>query len=148
MDDFDHQRYSRHVLFSGIGEEGQRRIVHSAVAIVGCGALGSAQADMLARAGVSQLRLIDRDFVEWSNLQRQTLFHESDAHDSVPKAIALARELKKINSSCGVDAQVEDFNSSNAEDFLTRVDLVMDGSDNFQARYLINDCSVKLQIPW
>src|SRR2546425_8904450 len=132
MDDFDHQRYSRHVLFSGIGEEGQRRIVHSAVAIVGCGALGSAQADMLARAGVAGLRLIDRDFVEWSNLQRQTLFRESDARDSVPKAIALARELKHVNSSCSVHAEVDDFNSSNAEDFLAGTSVVLDGSDNFQ----------------
>ncbi len=148
MADFDHERYSRHVLFAGIAKEGQQRIAHSVVAIVGCGALGSAQADMAARAGVGELRLIDRDFVEWSNLQRQTLFREADAHDSVPKAIALSRELKQINSSCRIHAEVEDFNSSNAVDFLAGVNLVLDGSDNFQARYLTNDCSVKLHIPW
>jgi adenylyltransferase/sulfurtransferase len=103
---------------------------------------------MLARAGVKELRLIDRDFVEWSNLQRQSLFKESDAHTATAKAVALSRELKLVNSSCLFRAEVDDFNSSNAEDFLAGTDLVLDGSDNFQARYLINDCSVKLGIPW
>jgi len=145
---FDAERYSRHVLFEGIGEEGQARISRSTALIVGCGALGSAQAEMLARSGVGTLKLVDRDFVEWSNLQRQTLFSEQDARESLPKAVALERALEKINSSCRVHAAVEDFNSSNAEDFVAGSDVVLDGTDNFQTRYLINDCSVKLGIPW
>ncbi|HEV8132573.1 MAG TPA: ThiF family adenylyltransferase [Acidobacteriota bacterium] len=144
----DFERYSRHVLFPGIGEEGQRRISDSVVAIVGCGALGSAQAEMLARAGVGELHMVDRDFVEWSNLQRQSLFKETDARDSIPKAVALSRELKLIDSQCRVYSEVDDFNSSNAEDFLARAELVLDATDNFQTRYLINDCSVKLGMAW
>ncbi|MBI4456158.1 MAG: ThiF family adenylyltransferase [Acidobacteria bacterium] len=148
MADLDRERYSRHLVFPGIKEEGQERISSSVVIVIGCGALGSAQAEMLARAGVAELRLVDRDFVEWSNLQRQTLFTEADARDSIPKALALSRELKRINSHCGIFAHVEDFNSSNAEEFLLGVHLILDGSDNFQTRYLINDCSVKLNVPW
>ncbi|MBI3940309.1 MAG: ThiF family adenylyltransferase [Acidobacteria bacterium] len=148
MADLDLERYSRHVLFHGLGEEGQRRIMQSTVAVVGCGALGSAQAEMLARAGVAALRVMDRDFVEWSNLQRQALFTEADARQSVPKAIALSRELERINSRCQILARVEDFNPSTAEEFLAGADLILDGCDNFQTRYLINDCAVVLGIPW
>ncbi|HEY2933268.1 MAG TPA: ThiF family adenylyltransferase [Acidobacteriota bacterium] len=148
MPSFDAERYSRHVFFAGIGEEGQARICRSTALIIGCGALGSAQAEMLARSGVGVLKLVDRDFVEWSNLQRQTLFSEEDARQSLPKAVALESALKRINSSCRIQAEVEDFNSSNAEQFVEGADVVLDGTDNFQARYLINDCSVKLNTPW
>jgi molybdopterin/thiamine biosynthesis adenylyltransferase len=148
MADGGFERYSRHVLFQGLGEAGQRRILGSTAAIVGCGALGSAQAEMLVRAGVGELRVIDRDFVDWSNLQRQSLFTEEDAAGAVPKAVALARELRRINSGCRIAADVADFNTSTAEDFLAGCCVALDGSDNFQARYLLNDCAVKLNIPW
>src|SRR5262245_30864826 len=128
-------RYSRHILFPGLGKSGQARILESCVAIVGGGALGSAQAEMLVRAGVAELRVMDRDFVDWTNLQRQSLFTEADAAGAVPKAVALARELKRIDSDCRIVGRVEDFNAGTAEDHLRGCDLVLDGSDNFQARY-------------
>jgi adenylyltransferase/sulfurtransferase len=148
MDASDPQRYSRQERFAGIGEAGQRRILQSRVAIVGCGALGSVQAEALVRAGVGFLRLIDRDYVELSNLQRQFLFDESDSCAGIPKAIAAERRLKVINSAIEIDAVVADLVPSNAEDLMGGVDLVIDGLDNFETRYIINDFSVSRRRPW
>ena len=145
---FDSGRHSRQVRFAGVGEEGQRRIQMSRVAIVGCGALGSVHAEILSRAGAGFLRIVDRDFVELSNLQRQLLFDESDARDSTPKAVAAAKRLRQIASGVNVDSVVEDLSPANAEDLLGDVDLIMDGTDNFETRYLINDFSVSHGIPW
>ncbi|HEX9764495.1 MAG TPA: ThiF family adenylyltransferase [Candidatus Acidoferrales bacterium] len=144
----DRARYSRQVLFAGIGEEGQRRLAEARVAIVGCGALGSAQANALARAGVGFLRIVDRDFVEESNLQRQMLFDEADARDSLPKAVAAQRKLSLINSSVRVEGVVADLVPENAEALLSDCALVLDGTDNFETRWLINDVAVKHQRPW
>jgi len=141
-------RYSRQVLFDEIGREGQARLAASRVLLVGCGALGSAHAEMLARAGVGKLRIIDRDFVEFSNLHRQTLFGESDANAKLPKAIAAKSRIAAINSEVEVDAIVADINNSNVEGFLEGCDLVIDGTDNFQVRYLVNDACVKKGTIW
>src|SRR3954464_7095233 len=130
------ERYSRQILFPGIGAHGQRRLLESRVAIIGCGATGSALASLLARAGVGSLRIIDRDYVEPSNLQRQVLFDESDAAESVPKAIAAARKIAAFNSEIVVEAQVADLIPDNIESLLANVDLVLDGTDNFETRYL------------
>jgi adenylyltransferase/sulfurtransferase len=142
------ERYSRQVRFRGIGEEGQRRLQASVVAIVGCGALGTVSAEMLARAGIGRLVLIDRDFVEWSNLQRQFLFEESDAADALPKAIAAARRLERVNSSIRIDPAVTDLVPSNIHELLDPVDLIVDGTDNFETRYLLNDYTVERSVPW
>lgn len=142
------ERYSRQVLFAPMGRQGQDRILASRVAIVGCGALGSFQADALARAGTGFLRIIDRDFVELSNLQRQWLFDEADAENALPKAAAAAQRLKAINSQIVVEAAVADLIPSNAEELLDGVDLVLDGSDNFETRYLVNDFCVSRGVPW
>jgi molybdopterin/thiamine biosynthesis adenylyltransferase len=142
------ERYSRQVLFDGIGEEGQRRLQTSRVLIVGCGALGSAQAESLARAGVGRLRIVDRDFVEASNLQRQTMFTERDAEDRIPKAIAAATHIRKINSETQTEPEVTDVNHSNIERLIEGCDVVIDGTDNFATRYLINDACVKHEIKW
>ena len=115
----DLNKYSRQVLFAGLGEAGQRRLLGARVVIVGCGALGSAQANALARAGVGWLRLIDRDFVEESNLQRQMLFTEADAREALPKAVAAERQLKQINSAVGVEGIVADLVPENAEELLS-----------------------------
>ena len=144
MDD----RYSRQILFSGIGEEGQRRLTAARVLIVGCGALGSAHAESLARAGIGHLRIVDRDFVEPSNLQRQTMFTESDAEKRLPKAIAAANHLRQINSEIEIEPHVTDVNYSNIEQLLDRCDVVVDGTDNFATRYLVNDACVKHNITW
>src|SRR5215472_7423498 len=120
-------RYSRQIRFRGIGEAGQQRLLDARVAVVGCGALGSFQAGALARAGVGRLTLIDRDYVEWSNLQRQWLFEESDARDSLPKAAACARRISAINSGVTVGAEVSDLTPANIEDLLEGVDLILDG---------------------
>ncbi len=141
-------RYSRQVLFPPIGPEGQARLRRSRVAIVGCGALGTAQADALARAGIGALRLVDRDFVEESNLQRQTLFDESDARDSLPKAVAAARKLKGINSQVEVEGIIADATSANVENLVGGAHLILDGTDNFETRYLLNDVALKRGIPW
>ncbi len=141
-------RYSRQQRFAGIGEHGQRRILQSRVAIVGCGALGSVQAEALARAGVGFLRLIDRDYVELSNLQRQFLFDESDARAGMPKAAAAQRRLGAINSGIEIDAAIADLVPSNADELIGGVDLILDGSDNFETRYLINDFAVNRGVPW
>jgi adenylyltransferase/sulfurtransferase len=148
MRDWDRLRYSRQVLFSGIGEAGQQRLMRARVVIVGCGALGSFEAEALARAGVGYLRLVDRDYVEWSNLPRQWLFEERDAEEGLPKAIAAARRLARINSSAVVEPAVQDLWAENASELLGGVDLILDGTDNFETRYLINDFAVKENVPW
>ena len=141
-------RYSRQSRFAGIGAEGQQRIQNSRAVIVGCGALGSVQAEALARAGVGWLRIIDRDYVEYSNLQRQFLFDEADAAASLPKAVAAERRLKLINSGIEIDAAVADLVPSNAGDLLGDADLILDATDNFETRYLINDFSINRRIAW
>src|SRR5438270_5859116 len=127
-------RYSRQLLLSGIGAEGQRRLAIARVAIVGCGATGSALASLLARAGVGTIRIIDRDYVEPSNLQRQSLFDESDAAESLPKAIAAARKIAAFNSEITVEPKVEDIVPANVQSLLADVDLMLDGTDNFETR--------------
>ena len=141
-------RYSRQVLFHGIGAEGQRRLAEARVAIVGCGATGSAVASLLARSGLGTIRIIDRDYVEPSNLQRQTLFDEADARESLPKAIAAARRIAAFNSQIVVEPQVADLTPENIEALLEGVSVVLDGTDNFETRYLINDFAVKNNLPW
>lgn len=142
------ERYSRQVLFSGIGEEGQRRLKGARVAIVGCGATGSAVASLLARSGVGTLRIIDRDYVEPSNLQRQTLFDESDAAESLPKAVAAAKKIAAFNSQIVVEPEVADLTPANIEPLLEGMQLLLDGTDNFETRYLVNDYAVKQGLPW
>ena len=142
------ERYSRQVLFSGIGVEGQRKLATSHVAIAGCGATGAAAASLLARAGVGTLTLIDRDYVEESNLQRQVLFDEADALAALPKAEAARRKISLFNSSVEVDAQVADLVPGNIHQLLRGADLVLDGTDNFETRYLINDYAVEQRVPW
>src|SRR6266699_1159918 len=142
------ERYSRQILFSGIGREGQTRLLNSRALILGCGALGSAQAEALARAGVGWLRIVDRDFVEFSNLQRQTMFTERDASDRIPKAIAAATHIGEINSEIIIEPEIADVNYSNVERLIEGCDVVLDGTDNFATRYLVNDACVKHQIDW
>ncbi len=132
-------RYSRQTRFAPFGDVGQQRVGNASVAIVGCGALGSVQAEILTRAGIGRLRLIDRDFVEFSNLQRQFLFDESDARDALPKAVAAARRLGRINSNVTIEPMVADLTASNADELFEGIDLILDGTDNFETRYLIND---------
>jgi molybdopterin/thiamine biosynthesis adenylyltransferase len=141
-------RYSRQILFSNIGEEGQRKLLAARVLIVGCGALGSAHAEALARAGIGHLRLVDRDFVEPSNLQRQTMFTEADAEKRLPKAIAATNRLRQINSEIEIEPHVVDVNHSNVEQLIAGCDVVVDGTDNFATRYLINDACVKHETNW
>jgi molybdopterin-synthase adenylyltransferase len=140
-------RYSRQSRFAPLGEEGQRRIGAARVAVVGLGALGSVQADLLARAGVGALRLIDRDFVEISNLQRQTLYQESDAAEALPKAVAAARRLAQVNSEVRLEPLVGDLSPGNIDETLEGVDLILDATDNFETRYLINDFAVRGGFP-
>ena len=144
----DSDRYSRQIRFAPIGELGQRRILEARIAIVGCGALGSFQAEALARAGVGTLRLIDRDTVDFSNLQRQFLYDENDAASEVPKAVAAARRLALLNSQVRIDPHVTDLTPSNVEDLLSDCRMILDGTDNFETRYLLNDLSVKHSVPW
>lgn len=141
-------RYSRQVRFREWGEQGQRKISSSTVAIVGCGALGSFHAAALARAGVGQLRLIDRDYVELSNLQRQWLFDEQSAWLVLPKAVAARQRLLGINHTIDAEAIVEDLTARNIEEHLAGVDLILDGTDNFETRFLVNDLAVRDSIPW
>jgi len=142
------ERYSRQILFAKIGRAGQERLLDARVLLVGCGALGASHAEMLARAGVGRLRIVDRDFVEFTNLQRQTLFKESDAAERIPKAIAAKRRIAEINSGVEVEAVVADINNSNIESLIEGCDIVLDGTDNFQIRYLVNDACVKLGTTW
>jgi len=148
MDPKTRERYSRQILFAEIGEEGQERLRASSAAIVGCGALGTALANLLVRGGVGRLRIVDRDFVEESNLQRQTLFEESDALDALPKAVAAERRLSNINSDVKVEGVVADLDARNAEELLSGFPLLLDGSDNFETRLLVNDFAVKRSVPW
>jgi molybdopterin-synthase adenylyltransferase len=141
-------RYSRQILLPQIGEEGQRALAESRVLVVGVGALGSTIAELLARAGIGHLRLVDRDIVEFSNLQRQVLFDESDAISGTPKAIAATRRLTAVNSGISIEPMVLDLASDNVLALLEEVDLVLDGTDNVATRYLINDAAVKTLRPW
>jgi molybdopterin/thiamine biosynthesis adenylyltransferase len=142
------ERYSRQILFREIGKAGQEKLLNSRVLLVGCGALGASHAEILARAGVGRLRIVDRDFVEFTNLQRQTLYSEADAKERLPKAVAAKNRLMEINSEIEVESIVADVNNSNIESFIKDVDLVLDGTDNFQIRYLINDACVKHDKTW
>lgn len=142
------ERYSRQILFPGIGISGQEKLRGSKVVLIGMGALGSAHAETLARAGVGKLRLIDRDFVESSNLQRQTLYSEADAEQRLPKAIAAAKRIREINSDIETEPVIADVNASNIEELISDADLVLDGSDNFLVRYTLNDAAVKLGVNW
>jgi molybdopterin/thiamine biosynthesis adenylyltransferase len=142
------ERYSRQILFAPIGPRGQQRLAASTVALVGCGATGSALAALLARAGVGRLRIIDRDYVEPSNLQRQSLFDEQDAAESMPKAVAAARKLAAFNSAVQTEVHVADLTPENATQLLVGADLLLDGTDNFETRYLINDFAVSTATPW
>jgi molybdopterin-synthase adenylyltransferase len=144
----DSDRYSRQKLFRPIGVDGQARIQKATVAVVGCGALGSFQAEALARAGVGKLKLIDRDYVDWSNLQRQWLYDEADASAETPKAIAAKRRLHQLNRDVRVEAFVSDCTPSTADDLISGCDLILDGTDNFETRYLLNDFSVRAGVPW
>jgi molybdopterin/thiamine biosynthesis adenylyltransferase len=141
-------RYSRQVLFKEIGAEGQDKLAKSRVVIVGCGATGSALASLLARSGVGTLRILDRDYVESSNLQRQSLFDEIDARESVPKAIAAARQIARFNSEVVVEPHVTDLTPANVDSLLAGCDLILDGTDNFETRYLVNDYALKTSVAW
>ena len=141
-------RYSRQTLFLGIGEEGQKKLGHSNVVIIGCGALGTVIATSLVRAGVGKVKIVDRDFIEYHNLQRQVLFDEEDIRAQLPKAIAAERHLKRVNSSVEIEGVVADVNYANIERLVAGADLILDGLDNFETRLLINDVSLKHGIPW
>lgn len=142
------ERYSRQILFSGIRQTGQERLAQSHAVIIGCGALGAMQAEMLARAGVKRLRIVDRDFIEESNLQRQIMFEERDVADRLPKAIAAKNRIARINSDIDVDARVVDVNYTNVEELIHDADVVLDATDNFETRYLLNDAAVKFGKSW
>lgn len=141
-------RYSRQVRFPALKVEGQRRLMASRVTICGCGALGTVLANHLARAGVGHIRIVDRDFIEVHNLQRQILFDEQDVADNLPKAEAAARKLRLINSQIEIEPVVTDIDHTNILDLVSDADLILDGTDNFETRYLINDAAVKLGKPW
>ncbi|MGA3194670.1 MAG: ThiF family adenylyltransferase [Terriglobales bacterium] len=141
-------RYSRQILFKQIGAEGQDKLSRGRIVIVGCGATGSVLASLLARAGVGMIRILDRDYVEASNLQRQTLFDENDARESLPKAIAAARQIGRFNSQINIEPKVADLVPENIDSLLGQVDLILDGTDNFETRYLINDYALKNSVPW
>ena len=142
------EKYSRQTLFAPIGPEGQERLLASSAVIVGCGAIGAAASAMLVRAGLGRLRVLDRDFVEPSNLQRQMLFDEADARDALPKAVAAERKLRAMNSSVSVEGIVADLDSRNAAELLAGFDLILDGTDNFETRFLVNDFAVSAGQPW
>jgi len=148
MDPKSYERYSRQILFREIGEAGQQRLLQSSAVMVGCGALGTALANLLVRAGVGKLRIVDRDYVEPSNLQRQTLFEESDAHEALPKAVAAERRLRAINSGVSVEGIVADLSPKNAGELLRGFPLILDGTDNFETRFLLNDIAIHLNVPW
>lgn len=148
MDSRLYERYSRQILFAPLGEEGQERLIGSSAVLIGCGALGTVSASLLVRAGIGSLRIIDRDFVELSNLQRQGLFEESDARDSLPKAVAAERHLRAISSNTRIEGLVSDLTPKNTRELLSSFSLILDGTDNFESRLLINDAAVSLGIPW
>jgi adenylyltransferase/sulfurtransferase len=142
------ERYQKQVLFHGIGEEGQRRIAAGRALVVGCGALGSVIADQLVRAGVGLVRIVDRDFVELSNLQRQVLYDEADVAEQNPKAIAAAKKLQRINSTIRIEPVVADVDHTNILELVKDVDVILDGTDNFEVRFLVNDASLETGVPW
>jgi len=142
------ERYSRQIRFAPIGAEGQGRISASRIALIGAGALGSVAAELLARAGVAYLRIVDRDFVESSNLQRQSLYDEEDVRMNLPKAEAAAAKLRRINSGVQIESVVDDVNPSNVEDYIRDVDLVLDALDNFETRFVLNDACAKQSRTW
>jgi molybdopterin/thiamine biosynthesis adenylyltransferase len=146
--DHDLDRYARQVRFGPLGQEGQRRLLASRALIVGCGALGTVLANTLVRAGVGHVRIVDRDFVELNNLQRQVLFDEADVAAAMPKAVAAAEKLRRINSAVEVEAIVADADHTNIVGLCDGVDMILDGTDNFEIRFLLNDAAVKLGIPW
>jgi adenylyltransferase/sulfurtransferase len=148
MNSTDRERYSRQILFPGIGESGQESLLQAHAVIAGCGALGSFHAAALARAGVGRLTVIDRDYVEPSNLHRQWLFEEADAAEALPKAAAAERRIARINSSIGVRGVIADLTASNVDELLGDAGVILDGTDNFETRYLINDFAVSRGIPW
>jgi molybdopterin-synthase adenylyltransferase len=143
-----YEKYSRQILFPGIGEAGQEKLLGASAVVVGCGAIGTVVANLLVRAGVGRLRIVDRDFVEASNLQRQMLFEEADARDALPKAVAAERRLRAINSGVQIEGIVADVTPENAAQLLSEFPLILDGTDNFETRLLANDASVSLGIPW
>lgn len=144
----DLARYSRQMLFAEIGEAGQRLLLTRRVTLIGCGALGTVIADTLTRAGIGFLRIVDRDYVELNNLQRQVLFDESDVAEGMPKSVAAANKLARINSDVQLEPIVADAQAANIEELCKGADLILDGTDNFETRFLINDAAVKLGIPW
>lgn len=141
-------RYARQLLFEDIGREGQTKLSESCAVIIGCGALGTSIAMSLVRSGVGKIRIIDRDFIEHHNLQRQILFTEEDVKQQIPKAVAAERYLKRVNSSIEIEGVVADVNFTNVERLVKDADVIVDGLDNFETRLLINDVSLKLGIPW
>ncbi len=141
-------RYSRQTLFQPIGKEGQTRLLTSSVALIGCGALGTFLANNLARAGVGKLLIADRDFIELNNLQRQILYEESDVTQRLPKAVAAAQRLHQINSDIQIETMVDDIGAEEMEEIAQNYDLILDATDNFETRYLINDASIKFGKPW
>jgi molybdopterin-synthase adenylyltransferase len=142
------ERYSRQILFGGIGEEGQSRLRDSSAVVVGCGALGTALSNLLVRAGIGRLRIVDRDFVEPSNLQRQMLFEEDDARAALPKAVAAQRRLAAINSEVQLEGIVADLTPGNIDEMLGEFPLLLDGTDNFETRLLLNDYAITRSLPW
>jgi molybdopterin-synthase adenylyltransferase len=142
------QKYSRQTLFEPLGRDGQERLSNASAVLVGCGAIGAAAANLLVRAGIGRLRILDRDFVEPSNLQRQSLFNESDARDALPKAVAAERNLRSINSDVQVEGMVADLTPRNVAELLSGFPLILDGTDNFETRFLVNDFAVSSGIPW
>jgi molybdopterin-synthase adenylyltransferase len=142
------EKYSRQILFANLGQAGQEKLLASSAVLVGCGALGTVAANLLVRAGVGQLRIIDRDFVERSNLQRQTVFTESDAREALPKAVAAERHLHAFNSDVQIEPTVGDVTPANARELLSGFQLILDGTDNFETRLLLNDAAISLGIPW
>jgi adenylyltransferase/sulfurtransferase len=148
LDTVDLDRYARQMRFTPFGEEGQRRLLASRALVVGCGALGSVLANTLTRAGVGKLRVVDRDFLELNNLQRQVLFDEDDLAANLPKAIAAANKLRRINSQVEIEPIVADVHHTNIEQLCEGVDCIVDGTDNFEIRFLVNDAAIKHNIPW
>jgi len=148
--DFEYfkERYSKQILFDPIGEKGQKKLYESRVVLIGCGGLGTVLSNNMVRAGIGNLKIIDKDKVELSNLQRQVLFDEEDVNMKIPKALAAKKKLSKINSTVNIEAVVQEINNKNIGDFIKDVDLVLDGTDNFSTRLIINEHCVKNKIPW
>lgn len=141
-------RYAKQELFSPIGKEGQSKLQSADIIIIGAGALGSASSEMLARAGIGKITIVDRDYVEWSNLQRQQLYTESDAQNKIPKAVAAKNRLQQINSEVCITSVITDVNSQNIEELIKKKSVIIDATDNFETRMVINDAAVKHQIPF